>query len=127
MACNNLVHVMQVGDVGGDKERKMGATPRLQERSEFDEPDYALIDTLFSLAEAHLFMQARPACQAGPRLRCLAPRRPRGSRRLHACLHPLATLFFFSSQKLSSRVWPTPLVRAPLLPYAQGRQQTAQR
>ena len=24
---------------------------------EFDEPDYALIDTLFSLAEAHLFMQ----------------------------------------------------------------------
>lgn len=31
----------------------------VQERSEFDEPDYALIDTLFSLAEAHLFMQAR--------------------------------------------------------------------
>ena len=28
-----------------------------QERVEFDEPDYALIDTLFSLAEAHLFMQ----------------------------------------------------------------------
>lgn len=26
-------------------------------REEFDEPDYALIDTLFSLAEAHLFMQ----------------------------------------------------------------------
>ena len=24
---------------------------------EFDEPDFALIDTLFSLAEAHLFMQ----------------------------------------------------------------------
>jgi hypothetical protein len=29
----------------------------LQERMEFDEPDFALIDTLFSLAEAHLFMQ----------------------------------------------------------------------
>ena len=28
-----------------------------QESIEFDEPDYALIDTLFSLAEAHLFMQ----------------------------------------------------------------------
>jgi hypothetical protein len=34
---------------------------------EFDEPDFALIDTLFSLAEANLFMQlielrdARPA------------------------------------------------------------------
>jgi len=24
---------------------------------EFDEPDFAMIDTLFSLAEAHLFMQ----------------------------------------------------------------------
>ena len=29
----------------------------VQERMEFDEPDFALIDTLFSLAEAHLFMQ----------------------------------------------------------------------
>jgi hypothetical protein len=28
-------------------------------REEYDEPDFALIDTLFSLAEAHLFMQAR--------------------------------------------------------------------
>lgn len=28
-------------------------------REEFDEPEFALIDTLFSLAEAHLFMQAR--------------------------------------------------------------------
>ena len=27
-------------------------------REEFDEPSFALIDTLFSLAEAHLFMQA---------------------------------------------------------------------
>lgn len=27
------------------------------QRHEFDEPDYAMIDTLFSLAEAHLFMQ----------------------------------------------------------------------
>lgn len=26
-------------------------------REEFDEPEFALIDTLFSLAEAHLFMQ----------------------------------------------------------------------
>ena len=28
-----------------------------QVRYEFDEPDFAMIDTLFSLAEAHLFMQ----------------------------------------------------------------------
>ncbi len=29
----------------------------LQVRYDFDEPDFAMIDTLFSLAEAHLFMQ----------------------------------------------------------------------
>lgn len=28
-----------------------------QERFEFDEPDFALIDTLFSLGESHIFMQ----------------------------------------------------------------------
>ena len=28
-----------------------------QVRFSFDEPDFAMIDTLFSLAEAHLFMQ----------------------------------------------------------------------
>ena len=33
------------------------AAPSLQVRFEFDEPDFAMIDTLFSLAEAHLFMQ----------------------------------------------------------------------
>lgn len=33
------------------------AAPCLQVRFEFDEPDFAMIDTLFSLAEAHLFMQ----------------------------------------------------------------------
>jgi hypothetical protein len=30
---------------------------RLQVRHDYDEPDFATIDTLFSLAEAHLFMQ----------------------------------------------------------------------
>ena len=34
-------------------------------REEYDEPDFALIDTLFSLAEAHLFMQARGRPGAG--------------------------------------------------------------
>ena len=29
----------------------------LQGRHDYDEPDFATIDTLFSLAEAHLFMQ----------------------------------------------------------------------
>lgn len=38
-----------------------------RKESEFDEPDYALIDTLFSLAEAHLFMQVRAAHCVGSR------------------------------------------------------------
>ncbi len=29
----------------------------MQVRFSFDEPEFAMIDTLFSLAEAHLFMQ----------------------------------------------------------------------
>jgi len=35
---------------------------------EFDEPNYALIDTLFSLAEAHLFMQLVEMLDASPGL-----------------------------------------------------------
>lgn len=38
----------------------------VQERTEFDEPDYALIDTLFSLAEAHLFMQIIELMESQP-------------------------------------------------------------
>lgn len=33
------------------------ASHALQVRFSFDEPEFAMIDTLFSLAEAHLFMQ----------------------------------------------------------------------
>ncbi|KAK9843987.1 hypothetical protein WJX81_001142 [Elliptochloris bilobata] len=39
------------------REQRLATYANALERSEFDEPDYALIDTLFSLAEAHLFMQ----------------------------------------------------------------------
>jgi len=102
MACNSLAHLMRAGDVGGEEECS-GAARRRQERSEFDEPDYALIDTLFSLAEAHLFMQARAACRAGPRPRCLAQRRPRASRRLHA---------YSGCGHLQRRFWLTPAARA---------------
>ena len=35
---------------------------------EFDEPDFALIDTLFSLAEAHLFMQLIELRDARPHI-----------------------------------------------------------
>lgn len=38
------------------------------ERYEFDEPDFAMIDTLFSLAEAHLFMQLVELQDAQPHL-----------------------------------------------------------
>jgi hypothetical protein len=40
--------------------------PAGSERPSFDEPDFALIDTLFSLAEAHLFMQLVEVHDANP-------------------------------------------------------------
>lgn len=39
------------------KEDKVGTYGNTLIRDSFDEPDYALIDTLFSLAEAYLFAQ----------------------------------------------------------------------
>lgn len=39
------------------KEEKVEAYGNTLIRDAFDEPDYALIDTLFSLAEAYLFAQ----------------------------------------------------------------------
>lgn len=39
------------------KEVKVGTYGNTLIRDSFDEPDYALIDTLFSLAEAYLFAQ----------------------------------------------------------------------
>lgn len=39
------------------KEDKVGTYGHTLTRDAFDEPDYALIDTLFSLAEAYLFAQ----------------------------------------------------------------------
>ena len=39
----------------------------LQKRFSFDEPDFAMIDTLFSLAEAHLFMQLVELQDSRPR------------------------------------------------------------
>lgn len=39
------------------KELKVGTYGNTLIRDSFDEPDYALIDTLFSLAEAYLFAQ----------------------------------------------------------------------
>lgn len=39
------------------RDERMSTYNESDQRHEFDEPDYALIDTLFSLAEAHLFMQ----------------------------------------------------------------------
>jgi hypothetical protein len=39
------------------KEEKLATYGNTLVRDAFDEPDYALIDTLFSLAEAYLFAQ----------------------------------------------------------------------
>lgn len=39
------------------KEEKVSTYGNTLVRDSFDEPDYALIDTLFSLAEAYLFAQ----------------------------------------------------------------------
>lgn len=39
------------------KEEKVSTYGNTLTRDSFDEPDYALIDTLFSLAEAYLFAQ----------------------------------------------------------------------
>eukprot|EP00803_Ostreobium_quekettii_P001635 evm.model.scf_402.8 EVM.evm.TU.scf_402.8 scf_402:69587-73325(-) len=39
-----------------NREERVSAYSRSEVRESFDEPDYAMIDTLFSLAEAHLFM-----------------------------------------------------------------------
>lgn len=39
------------------REDRQGTYGNTLSRESYDEPDYALIDTLFSLAEAYLFMQ----------------------------------------------------------------------
>ena len=39
------------------REERLALYSKTEQRDSFDEPGYALIDTLFSLAEAHLFAQ----------------------------------------------------------------------
>jgi HAD superfamily 5'-nucleotidase-like hydrolase len=48
------------------REERMATYNETDQRHEYDEPDYALIDTLFSLAEAHLFMQLVEVADASP-------------------------------------------------------------
>lgn len=48
------------------REERMATYNNSGQRLEFDEPDYALIDTLFSLAEAHLFMQLVEVMDSNP-------------------------------------------------------------
>lgn len=73
---------------------------RVQVRFSFDEPDFAMIDTLFSLAEAHLFMQLvsyLPSCPSGHLLDCLAVYSSRG-----APLHAAGNLFIILSVRPSA-------------------------
>lgn len=48
------------------RDERMGTYNNAGQRHEFDEPDFAMIDTLFSLAEAHLFMQLVEMADAAP-------------------------------------------------------------
>ncbi|CAL8468745.1 g8285 [Coccomyxa elongata] len=48
------------------REERLNTYAHARERTEFDEPDFALIDTLFSLAEAHLFMQIIELMESNP-------------------------------------------------------------
>jgi hypothetical protein len=48
------------------RETRLATYARPSEVVDFDEPRYALIDTLFSLAEAHLFMQLVELADAAP-------------------------------------------------------------
>ncbi|GMH44237.1 hypothetical protein BSKO_12171 [Bryopsis sp. KO-2023] len=50
------------------REERMDAYARSELRESFDEPDYGMIDTLFSLAEAHLFMNLVQLKDANPGL-----------------------------------------------------------
>ncbi|KAK9813561.1 hypothetical protein WJX73_007197 [Symbiochloris irregularis] len=50
------------------RQERLDTYAHSQATFEFDEPDYALIDTLFSLAEAHLFMQLVDLHDAQPDL-----------------------------------------------------------
>ena len=57
------MQILQCMQVSGESSPSLAITvtpfghAMLQVRYDFDEPDFAMIDTLFSLAEAHLFMQ----------------------------------------------------------------------
>ncbi|CAN1835806.1 Cytosolic purine 5'-nucleotidase [Linum perenne] len=53
----NILKVAYHGFREMSKEEKVGTYGSTLIRDSFDEPDYALIDTLFSLAEAYLFAQ----------------------------------------------------------------------
>lgn len=50
------------------REDRMNAYARSQQRESFDEPDFGMIDTLFSLAEAYLFMNLVQLKDSNPAL-----------------------------------------------------------
>jgi hypothetical protein len=66
-----------------------------QERFEFDEPDFALIDTLFSLGESHIFMHLVEMHDATPE------KLPAGKSYadMYRCTaHPVADITFISNE-----------------------------
>jgi hypothetical protein len=63
------------------KEEKVAAYGSTLIRDSFDEPDYALIDTLFSLGEAYLFAQLVDFMDSNP------GKVPSGTEYDHSCLY----------------------------------------
>jgi hypothetical protein len=57
MDCHKYVKIAYHGFEELSKDRKVDAYGKFLVSNSFDEPEYALIDTLFSLAEAYLFAQ----------------------------------------------------------------------
>ncbi|AES99585.2 cytosolic purine 5'-nucleotidase [Medicago truncatula] len=66
MDCHKYVKIAYHGFEELSKDRKVEAYGKFLVSNSFDEPEYALIDTLFSLAEAYLFAQLVDFCDRNP-------------------------------------------------------------
>lgn len=77
----------------------------MQVRHDYDEPDFATIDTLFSLAEAHLFMQLVELQDANPGILAVNKgyadiyRCPNPPSRQQEALGPTKYIFMFTCGK----------------------------
>lgn len=63
---HKYVKIAYHGFTALSREERLSTYARSKTRESFDEPDYGMIDTLFSLAEAHLFMNLVQLKDANP-------------------------------------------------------------